>query len=139
MEDEDVAVTAWTGDPMTQDDAWDLLRTERVARLAYHVGHEVDIAPVNHVVEGGRLLFRTAPGSKLFGVVVGRTVALEVDRLEEDEARSVVVRGVARQLTDEEAEASEHPTLRSWVDPDKPFIVVVEPVHVSGRRFHLHR
>lgn len=138
MQDEDVAVTAWTGEALSEDDAWAVLRTEPLGRLAYHVGSEVDIAPVNHVVAGRRLVFRTAAGSKLFGVVVGKTVAFEVDRVEGDEARSVVVRGVAHELSAEEVEEADL-RLRPWVGTEKPHVVAIEPVHVSGRRFALTR
>ncbi len=138
MEDEDVAVTGAAGEPLTEDEAWELLRREQVGRLAYHVGAEVDIAPVNHVVVGRQVLFRTAPGSKLFGVVVGKTVAFEVDRVDGAEASSAVLRGVARRLTAEEAEETAT-TLRPWVGTEKPEVVAVEAVHVSGRRFRLTR
>ena len=137
--DDDVAATAWTGDPLTDDEAWELLAGEPVGRLAYHVGGEIDIAPVNHVVAGRRLMFRTAAGSKLYGVVVGRTVAYEVDRVTGDEARSVVVHGVARLLSDAETADVDDAGLRPWVEPEKPFLVVVDPVRVTGRRFPLHR
>ncbi|WP_199424873.1 pyridoxamine 5'-phosphate oxidase family protein [Actinotalea solisilvae] len=138
MQDEDVAVTAWTGDALSEDEAWDVLRREQLGRLAYHVGSEVDIAPVNHVVAGRRIVFRTAEGSKLFGVVVGKTVAFEVDRVEGDEARSVVVRGVAHELSADEVEAMDV-QLRPWVGTEKPHVVAIEAVHVSGRRFTLSR
>lgn len=138
MEDEDVAATGGAGEPLTEDEAWALLRSEQVGRLAYHVGAEVDIAPVNHVVVGRQVLFRTAPGSKLFGVVAGKTVAFEVDRLDDAEASSAVLRGVARRLTAEEA--AEHAgRLHPWVTSEKPEVVAVEAVHVSGRRFRLSR
>ena len=43
--------------------------------------------------EGGSLLFRTAEGNKLLAVVMGSEVAFEIDRYDEESARSVVVRG----------------------------------------------
>jgi len=71
-------------------------------RLAHHLADEVHIAPVNYAVDldpvtGRRsLLFRTAEGSKLLGVVMNPYVAFEVDEIVGERATSIVLRGRAR-------------------------------------------
>ena len=55
-----------------------LLRESPVGRLAVVVEGRPDIFPVNHVVDHGTVVFRTARGSKFWGAA-GLPVAFEVD------------------------------------------------------------
>jgi nitroimidazol reductase NimA-like FMN-containing flavoprotein (pyridoxamine 5'-phosphate oxidase superfamily) len=132
MTDEAVSV-------LTSEECWDLLRDEEFGRLAFRLVDEVHITPINYAVEGGSLLFRTAEGSKLLGVVMGSEVAFEIDRYGEDWARSVVVRGPARLLPEDEAHRAENVPLRPWVPTLKYNVVEIEPKVVSGRAFELSR
>jgi nitroimidazol reductase NimA-like FMN-containing flavoprotein (pyridoxamine 5'-phosphate oxidase superfamily) len=109
-----------------------------VGRLAYHLVGEVHIVPLNYAVDGGRLVFRTAPGSKLLGVVMNEDVAFEVDEFDRDHATSVIVRGRAEFLTDGEADAVRD-LPRSWVPTDKDAVVAIEVTGISGRTFRLDR
>ena len=85
------------------------------------------------------LLFRTAEGSKLLAVAMGSEVAFEIDRFREESARSVVVRGEARLLPEDEAHRAENVPLRSWVSTLKYNVVEIQPRYVSGRAFELSR
>ncbi len=73
---------------------WDFLRRHELGRLAYHLADEVHIVPINYAVDhdpvtGRRsLLFRSAEGSKLLGVVMNADVAFEVDELEASTPRA---------------------------------------------------
>ena len=124
---------------LSDEEAWEFLRAQRFGRLAYHVAAEVDIAPVNYVPTAEGLVFRTAPGSKLFGVIVGKTVAFEVDDVGADTATSVIARGIARHLTGEAADAAEALDLHPWVPTEKQEYVAVAVTAISGRRFDLAR
>lgn len=79
------------------DACWRLLRRADVGRLAVIIGERPEIFPVNYAVDGGTVVFRTAPGAKLTAVVSAPAVAFEVDGFDEgaDEAWSVVVKGRA--------------------------------------------
>lgn len=125
------------------EECWEVLAEEELCRLAYVLGGEVSIVPVNVAVDrtGGRdrLVFRTAEGSKLLAVVLGGPVALEVDRVEDDRARSVVVRGTARRLEEDEAHVADRLGLRPWVGTPKYDVVEVVPTSVTGRSFRLAR
>ena len=70
-----------------------------MGRLAVSILERPDIFPVNHVVDHGRIVFRTAAGTKLAAAVLGRAVAFEVDGYDSvaGEAWSVVVKGRARE------------------------------------------
>jgi nitroimidazol reductase NimA-like FMN-containing flavoprotein (pyridoxamine 5'-phosphate oxidase superfamily) len=130
----DEAVTA-----LSPDECWEMLRAEEFGRLAYQLGDEVHITPINYAVEGGSLLFRTAEGNKLLAVVLGSEVAFEIDRYGEESARSVVVRGTARLLPGDEAHRADNVPLRPWSPTLKHNVVEIQPKVVSGRSFELSR
>lgn len=123
---------------LSRDEIWSLLDSEPFGRLAVQAGGTVDIFPVNFGVEGHKLWFRTAPGSKLASLTVNDHVAFEVDHQDEDALRvsSVVVQGRARRIEDPAERAhAESLELRTWVRSYKPVFVVIEPDQVSGRSF----
>ena len=124
---------------LTLDECWEMLRDEEFGRLAYRLVDEVHITPINYAVEGRSLLFRTAEGNKLLAVAMGSEVAFEIDHYGEDSARSVVVRGTARLLPEDEAHRAENVPLRPWVPTLRYNVVEIEPKVVSGRAFELSR
>jgi nitroimidazol reductase NimA-like FMN-containing flavoprotein (pyridoxamine 5'-phosphate oxidase superfamily) len=129
-------------DPITEltpEQCWEMLRAEEFGRLAFRLVDEVHITPINYAADGETLLFRTAEGDKLLGVVMGAQVAFEVDRYDAGLARSVVVRGPARLLGEDEAHRAENVPLRSWVRTLKYNVVEIRPQVVTGRRFELTR
>jgi uncharacterized protein len=124
---------------LTAEECWEMLRGEEFGRLAFRLVDEVHITPINYVAAGETLLFRTAEGSKLLGVAMGSQVALEIDRLEEKTARSVVVRGSTRLLPEDEVDAVDEMAQFSWVPTLKYNVVEVIPEKVTGRLFQLDR
>lgn len=124
---------------LTQDECWDLLRTHEFGRLAFHLGPEVHLTPINYAVDERSLLFRTAPGSKLVGVLMNPDVVFEIDEHDEHGAVSVIVRGNARRLYEDQAHRAENVPLHPWVPTDKQEVVEVVPDEITGRAFRLHR
>lgn len=116
-----------------------MLRSHELGRLAFRLVDEVHIAPINYAVDHKLLLFRTAAGSKLLSVVMGSAVAFEIDEHDEDSARSVVVRGRARLLGEDEAHRADDVPLRPWVGEHKHHVVEIEPETVTGRAFEMSR
>lgn len=115
---------------------WARLRGEQLGRLAMSVGDEVDIFPVNYVVDGDSLVFRTAPGTKLFEAVVSTYVAFEIDGHTEADAWSVVAKGPAARLERQaEIEAAELLPLSPWAPTLKYTFVRITPTSLSGRWF----
>lgn len=125
--------------PMTvldEDACWERLAAQQVGRLVTHVGDVVDIVPINFVVDGRGIVFRTAAGNKLAGLSINGDVVFEVDEFDGDAGWSVVLRGEARVLSNEdEVAAAEALPLRPFVATLKPTFVRVEATSVSGRAF----
>ncbi len=123
-------------DETVPHEAWALLRTATVGRLAVVGSDGPEIFPVNFVVDHGSVVFRTAAGSKL-AMARGHRVAFEADGYTETtrEAWSVVLKGVAREVVEmyEALDALELGTM-AWHPSSKPYILRVEG-EITGRRF----
>jgi uncharacterized protein len=126
-------------DELTAQECWQFLASQELGRLAFVMIDEVHIVPVNFAVDEESLLIRTAPGDKLLGVALGGPVAFEADRVEDSHATSVVVRGSARILEEDEAHRADAVGLRSWVADDRFHVVEVTAGHISGRGYRLDR
>ena len=124
---------------LTEPECWSLLEQHVVARLAVDIGGQPDIFPINYVVDGSSVVFRTGAGTKLAGAVLSRHVAIEIDGLEVDgSVWSVVVKGIAHEITDmEERFSMDDLPLYPWITSEKPNFVRIEPQLTTGRRFHL--
>lgn len=126
---------------LTETECWQLLHQEEFGRMAYHLADEVHIAPVNYATDRGRLVFRTAEGSKLLGVVMNEDVAFEIDRIDDEaeSAWSVIARGHARILEGQDHRDADNLRLRPWTSSNKHNVVAIDVTEVTGRRFHLAR
>jgi len=117
----------------------ELLRSVEIGRLAMN-GEFPEILPINFVVDHGAIVFRTAPGSKLAALADDHCVSFEADGYDADagEAWSVVVKGFAAVLRSphQRFAALELP-LFPWQAAPKHHFVCIEPVEVTGRRFHV--
>lgn len=115
---------------------WDLLAEERIGRVVFAEGDDIEVFPVNFAVGGRSILFRSAPGTKLALVAAHPRVAFEVDHHTDAEVWSVIVWGVAERLGfDQEIEHSGVLGLISWAPDEKYNYVRITPDRVSGRRF----
>jgi nitroimidazol reductase NimA-like FMN-containing flavoprotein (pyridoxamine 5'-phosphate oxidase superfamily) len=122
---------------LTVSQSWALVRSMPIGRLAVVVDGKPEIFPVNHVVDHGTVVFRTAEGTKLMGTL-GKEVAYEVDGVESGGAVawSVVIKGEAHEVArlHEAIESFDLP-LFPWHRGPKPRIIRIEPSEVHGRRF----
>jgi uncharacterized protein len=122
---------------LSEEQCWERLRQMELGRLVTHVGDILDIFPVNYIVDGGGLLFRTGQGSKLFELTINDEVLFEVDDHTETEAWSVIVRGHAHPLeTFADVERADGLGLTPWIPTLKYIYVRIEPTRISGRAFH---
>ncbi len=124
---------------LTQDECWQMLREEEFARLAFRLVDEVHITPINYAVDHQTLLFRTGEGNKLLAVAMDSEVALEIDRYDDESASSVVVRGSARILPEDQERRADNVPLRPWVGSPKYNVVEISPRVITGRAFELSR
>jgi nitroimidazol reductase NimA-like FMN-containing flavoprotein (pyridoxamine 5'-phosphate oxidase superfamily) len=124
---------------LTPEECLRLLATVPVGRVGVTMDALPAVLPVNFVVTGGAVVFATVAGTKLDAATAGAVVAFEADSVGTSEAPggwSVLVRGVAREITDPaEIEAARALPLESWAwDGVADRYVRIEPTVVSGRR-----
>ncbi|WP_432559596.1 pyridoxamine 5'-phosphate oxidase family protein [Granulicoccus sp. GXG6511] len=126
---------------LSTEDCWDVLRHREFGRLAYVIDGAPTIVPINYVVDGARLVFRTTDGTKLHNIMADHRVAFEVDEIDDGNeiGTSVVVRGEAHLLPADEEFRIEQVGLRAWLGPDRPILVAIEPNEITGRRYRLRR
>ncbi len=122
---------------LDHEECWELLRAAVFGRLAYVLGSEINLVPVNFAVDGDRLLFRTAEGDKLLGVVMHPDVVFEIDDHDGRTAHSVIVRGRARKLEEDEERRADDIGLKPWIGTLKYNVVEIRPTAISGRAFVL--
>lgn len=115
-----------------------LLAAASVGRLAFVEDGYPTVLPVNFVLAGDVIGIRTAAGAKLDNAPQTR-VGFEVD--EYDEATrsgwSVLVRGVAHEVTDDAAPAYEElrgQALHPWAGDAKPRWLGITIDQITGRR-----
>lgn len=121
-----------------EEECLELLAAESVGRVAAVSAGRPLIFPVNYVLDGRTVAFRTDPGTKLDAATLGR-VAFEVDSVdrERQEGWSVVVQGVGREITDAWDSWSQQVTARHlepWAAGAKEHWVAIATPVFSGRR-----
>jgi nitroimidazol reductase NimA-like FMN-containing flavoprotein (pyridoxamine 5'-phosphate oxidase superfamily) len=116
-----------------------LLASHSVGRVVYvdFQGQPMAV-PVNYVLDGRTVAFRTDPGTKLEASTLGK-VAFEIDGIDElyREGWSVVVTGVGREITDAIDQWSERVRshrLYPWASGVKEHWIAVASPSFSGRR-----
>ncbi len=119
-------------------DCFLLLESVPVGRIGFVAGGEVVILPVNFVVDGQDVVFRTGAGSKLSAVEVGHYVGFEADSYDAATRTgwSVVVNGLA-EVVEADAEAARLDGLGvpAWGGTDAGRVWVrIRPMSVAGRR-----
>jgi nitroimidazol reductase NimA-like FMN-containing flavoprotein (pyridoxamine 5'-phosphate oxidase superfamily) len=130
--------TAPNVEELSVSECWALLRDVPIGRLALLGGDEIEIFPMNYLVDGGTVVFRTAHGTKLKLIGSGAPCTFEVDEIDVAEGIvwSVVLKGVAKPLRGhEEITASFDMEVPTWQAGPKPTYVRMTPHAVSGRRF----
>lgn len=122
---------------MSPNECRERLAAGSLGRLALAAAGEIDIFPINYVVDDdGGIVFRTAPGTKLAEIIIHPDVAFEIDGAYGTELFSVIVKGRARRLeSSAEIQAAEALPLRPWAPTVKEFFVRIDPTWVTGRRF----
>src|SRR6266700_7855435 len=104
----------------------DKLASVPVGRVGFLSAGEVMILPVNHVMDGHSVVFRTAEGSKLAGAGVGYPVTFEADSYDvaAEAGWSVVVHGHAEVIEDDDqARRLDDLGLRSYGSTERPYWV----------------
>ncbi|MEV3901513.1 pyridoxamine 5'-phosphate oxidase family protein [Mycobacterium sp. NPDC050551] len=121
---------------LPESECWNLMSGVSLGRLVTSVSGHPEIFPVNFVVQHRSVLFRTAEGTKLVSSAINNNVLFEADDHNVAEGWSVVVKGIAKILReqDEIAEA-DRAQLLPWTATTKRHYVRIRPMSVTGRRF----
>jgi len=134
---------------MSQEDRWfpghlkeidqaeclELLGRSHVGRVAYCDDDGPVVLPVNHVMDGDAVLFRTSPHSSLAQHLRAGPAAFQVDEFDEytQSGWSVLVRGTAEFVSyDELPDPDARPT--PWAEGQRTFHVRITPQAITGRR-----
>jgi nitroimidazol reductase NimA-like FMN-containing flavoprotein (pyridoxamine 5'-phosphate oxidase superfamily) len=121
---------------LSDQECLDRLAEQELGRLVTSAGGVLDIFPVNYVVDGRSVVFRTAEGSKLTELTINDEVLFEVDDYTDTDAWSVVVRGRAHRLeTSDDVRAADELPLKPWIPTLKYNYVRIEADSLSGRDF----
>ncbi len=123
-------------DPLPPDEAGDLLRTHHIGRVAWHGVNGLLVLPVAYAWHDGVIAFRTAPGGALARLTEATEIAFEVDDfdLETGTGWAVLVRGVARGVSDAEERAAWQTRLpEPWAPGPRDLVIQVDPVITTGR------
>ena len=127
---------------LSEHECLELLGAHSVGRIAVVRDGQPLIFPVNYVLEGRTVAFRTDPGTKLSSAVLGR-VAFEIDSTDllYREGWSVLVQGIGNEITEALDSWSERILARSlvpWAGGEKDHWIAITSPSFTGRRI-VHR
>jgi nitroimidazol reductase NimA-like FMN-containing flavoprotein (pyridoxamine 5'-phosphate oxidase superfamily) len=117
----------------------ELLASQDLGRIAFSIGDQPEIFPVNYAADGSVVVFRAASGTKLLNTIMTR-VAFEVDHWDPDGrvGWSVVLKGVAQEVTtgiDPFSSALRERRVFPLAPGEREKWIAVYPSEISGRRF----
>lgn len=127
-----------TIEELSTSTCWSLLRDVPIGRIALPGEGDIELFPVNFIVDGGTIVLRTAPGTKLSLIDSSSRATFEVDDVDvvAQRAWSVVLKGTVQAVVGHHAIIDtfdmEVPT---WQSGPKPTYVRLVPDSVTGRRF----
>lgn len=113
-----------------------LLGEAGVGRVGLSIRSLPVILPVNYVVDGARIVFRTGVGAKLDSAVRNAVVCVEVDHIEPrwQSGWSVLVTGQAHHVSEEDVSPEARGILVPWALSAGDHYVAVPLDLVTGRR-----
>jgi len=112
----------------------------RVGRVGIAAGEAPLILPVNFIVLGESVVFRTVPGTKLGAAKAGAAVSFEADEYAPDGTWgwSVLLHGIASEMAaGAERDSIRVTLLRAWAfhEGAADRIVRIDPTSITGRGF----
>lgn len=123
---------------LAESQCWALLRDVPIGRIALQNDDEIEVFPVNYVVDSATVVFRTAHGTKLDLIGDGAPCTFEVDEIDVAECLvwSVVLKGSAQPVRGHDAIiATFDMEVPTWQAGHKPAYVRMTPHSITGRRF----
>jgi hypothetical protein len=119
---------------LDREECFELLASRPVGRVAYTGPGGPVVLPVNHVLDGEDILFRTSPHTELGRTMISAPVAFQVDDFDEfnQAGWSVLVRGSAEYDDSDTLYPEDRPG--PWAEGTRNLVVRVRPRLVTGRR-----
>ncbi|MGW1148097.1 helix-turn-helix domain-containing protein [Streptomyces sp. NPDC002454] len=121
---------------LSERECWERLGTHGVGRLGLRGDQTPVILPVNFLVDGRSIVYRTEPGSPA-AVESGAPLSFEADHLDDVRSRgwSILVTGVAESVTDVEtlSALTRRTGSRPWAEGRRTRWIRVVPREVTGR------
>lgn len=125
-------------DTLSEEEAWELIRSNQIGRIASAREGAPDIYPISFVVNDWNIYFRTGADSRLRQDCEGRLVAFETASQEPQRFTSAVSLGVLASVQD--AELVDHLDTLPIIDfaPNKNYIwLEFRPNEIRGRRLNV--
>jgi uncharacterized protein len=121
---------------MPAEECQDLMGSTSVGRVGFVDEDGPVVLPVNYVLDGDTVLFRTSPHNIVARHVDSAIVAFEVDEFDDytQSGWSVLVRGSASFVDPEDLPGDEALRPFSWADGVRTLFVRITPRSVTGRR-----
>jgi hypothetical protein len=124
---------------LDDEECWHRLLTQQVGRVAFTADGRIEVLPLNYVVRGRRILFRTTADAALLAPQQG-SVLMEIDGWDTTSAWSVVARGALSVDPDPEALSLEQEYgLAPWAPDERGprrTLLALDVREVQGRAFH---
>ncbi|MFE0464968.1 helix-turn-helix domain-containing protein [Kitasatospora sp. NPDC058965] len=122
---------------LTEEECWERLGGHGVGRIALPDAEGPTVVPVNYLVDGHTVVYRTAPDA-VGACAAGDPLSFQADRVDEQlrNGWSVLLVGTAERPTPPEAAALDDRADqgRPWVGPARQLWIRVRPHRVTGRR-----
>jgi nitroimidazol reductase NimA-like FMN-containing flavoprotein (pyridoxamine 5'-phosphate oxidase superfamily) len=142
---DDLARTQTTGPrqalELTEGECWQLLKSASLGRVVFTHHAMPAIRPVNHLVDGQTIIFRSHLGAAIVsragaGAGDGTVVCYEADDLDATRHTgwSVIVTGLARLVREPAAIERYERALEPWIAGQMDHVISVEPRFISGIR-----
>lgn len=113
-----------------------LMGSTSVGRIAFDDADGPVVLPVNYVMAGENVLFRTSPHNAIARYVDSAMVAFQVDEFDDftQSGWSVLLRGKASCVTPDELPSDEELRPFPWADGVRSLVIRITPSSVTGRR-----
>jgi nitroimidazol reductase NimA-like FMN-containing flavoprotein (pyridoxamine 5'-phosphate oxidase superfamily) len=117
------------------EECWELLRCKRVGRIAYCGPDGPEVLPMNYVVAGDSVLFRTAPSTALGHHLRLDTAVFQVDEVDDytESGWSVMLRGTVDPVEGQDLTGIDQRP-EPWAAGPRPLHLRLSPRTVTGRR-----
>jgi len=121
---------------LDEDSCWAEVRRSPVGRIGVIFDSAPEVYPVNHMVDGTSIVFRTDEGNKLRGIDRSPAVCFQVDGVDSTHRTgwSVLVKGSAREVDRRELPTAVTDALHTWGIGDTAHWIRIDVTEITGRR-----